>query len=357
MSDSVADMPGPLPADNPPATVGLFVQRDPQQATPELEDLYPVGTAALIYSATEQEGAAIQVMVQGLARVRLGPAVASTPYFVAEITLLPDPRLDDERAREAATLETLDRQVREHYEVILSRHPAVAEDLRAAAATLDDPLQLAYLVAATSPLTVAERLAILEADGAVAKLRTLLPLLDRLTDVLQVGQEIQDQVQEQVRRTERQFLLREQLKAIQRELGEENPTGNERHRLADRLTAARLPAEAVRAAQHELEHLAGLSPAAPEYGGVRAYLEWLADLPWRTRPAPLIDTATARAVLDRDHYGLAEVKARILEYLAVRKLRQMRQGGDLVGAGAGPEPILCFVGPPGVGKTSLGQSI
>ena len=357
--------------------VGLFVQRDPDQEAPELADLYPVGTAALIYHPQPRADGAVEVMVQGLARVRLGAATATEPYFVAAVTLVPDPPLAEEQAQAGATLETLERQVREHYEAILTRHPEVAEDLRAAAAALDDPLQLAYLIAATSPLTVEQRLAILEADGALAKLEALLPLLDQLTDAMQVGQEIAAQVQEKVRKTEREFLLREQLKAIQRELGEEDPAGRERQRLADRLTAAGLPDEAIHAAQRELEHLASLTPAAPEYAGVRAYLEWLADLPWKAPPTAPIETATARAVLDRDHYGLAEVKARLLEYLAVRKLRQERQTNAEYGgrhaesdgtqqsnsalrppsSTIGGEPILCFVGPPGVGKTSLGHAI
>jgi ATP-dependent Lon protease len=340
--------------------VGLFVQRDPAQDAPDLDDLYAVGTAALIYETQAQPDGTLQVMVQGLVRIRRGPAETTEPYFVAQVTTLPEPVLADEQARHGAVLQTLERQAREQFEALLSGQPAVAEDLRAAAAALDDPLQLAYLIAATSPLPVAGRQAVLEADGALEKLRVLLPLLDQLTAAVGVGQEINAQVQQQVRRTEREFLLRQQLKAIQHELGEDDPLARERRQLAERLEAAGLPDEALAVAMRELEHLSSLTPAAPEYTGLRTYLDWLADLPWQPATPPPIDIATARMILDRDHYGLTDVKERILQYLAVRKLRLARQG-ESAEADAGPrrngEPILCFVGPPGVGKTSLGQSI
>ena len=340
--------------------VGLFVQRDPAQDTPALDDLYPVGTAALIYEMQPGPDETVQVMVQGLIRIRRGPPEATDPYFVAQVSTLPEPALADEQARHGVTLPTLEEQARAQFEALLRGQPTVADDLRAAAAELDDPLQLAYLIAATSPLPVAGRQAVLEADGAVGKLRVLLPLLDQFAAAIGVGQEINAQVQQQVRRTEREFLLRQQLKAIQHELGEDDPLARERQELAERLEAAGLPDEALTVAMRELEHLTSLTPAAPEYTGLRTYLDWLADLPWQpTAPAP-IDIATARAILDRDHYGLADVKERILQYLAVRKLRLARQPESDPAEGAprrSSEPILCFVGPPGVGKTSLGQSI
>ncbi len=340
--------------------VGLFVQRNPTQETPEPGDLYAVGTAALIYETEAQPDGSVRVMVQGLVRIRQGAVESTAPYFVAQVTALAEPPVAEEEAAHGATLQTLLEQAGEQFEAILQGQPAVADTIRTAATALTDPLQLAYFIAATSPLPVEDRQAVLEADGAVGKLHVLLPALNRIIAALGVGREINDQVQQQVRKTEREFLLRQQLKAIQQELGEDDPAGRERQQLAERLEAAGLPDEALAVAMRELDHLTSLTPAAPEYTGLRTYLEWLADLPWQPSVPPPIDISTARAILDRDHYSLSDVKERILQYLAVRKLRLARQPeSDPADTGLRRtgEPILCFVGPPGVGKTSLGQSI
>ncbi len=340
--------------------VGLFVQRNPTQETPEPGDLYAVGTAALIYETEDQPDGSVRVMVQGLVRIRQGTVESHDPYFVAQVTALTEPLLAEEEATHGATLQTLLEQAGEQFEAILQGQPAVADAIRTAASVLDDPLQLAYFIAATSPLPVEVRQAVLEADGAVGKLEVLLPALSQIIAAMGVGREINDHVQQQVRRTEREFLLRQQLKAIQHELGEDDPTARERQHLAERLEAAGLPDEALTVAMRELDHLTSLTPAAPEYTSLRTYLEWLADLPWQPSTPPPIDIPTARTILDRDHYSLNDVKERILQYLAVRKLRLARQPeGDSTDPALRRtgEPILCFVGPPGVGKTSLGQSI
>ncbi|HEU5320890.1 MAG TPA: AAA family ATPase, partial [Methylomirabilota bacterium] len=245
--------------------------------------------------------------------------------------------------------------------------PELADELGPVADSVADPRQLAYFVASVVSLDTAARQELLETDPVTAKLRRLVDLLQRELAVRELGRKITTETQERLSKQQREFYLREQLRSIQRELGEAEGGDAEVAELRRRLEAAGLPDEARREAERELSRLATIPPASPEHAMIHAYLGWMADLPWRTVSGGVIDIARARHVLDEDHYDLEKVKDRILESLAVKKLRQERDGAREEPRPAAPprvtgdtparEPILCFVGPPGVGKTSLGQSI
>src|SRR6185436_17219908 len=247
------------------------------------------------------------------------------------------------------------------------------DEMATAAENLSDPRHVAYFVAAVVPIDVAARQELLELDPVSAKLRRLIDLLQRELAVRELGRKITTETEERLTKKQREYYLREQLRSIQKELGDEQERGSEGAELRRRIEEAGLPDEARREAERELTRLAGLSPASPEHGMIVTYLEWMASLPWNKLSGGEIDIRRARQILDEDHFDLEKVKDRILEYLAVKRLRQDRlerivpvdPGENVVPAVPPPvtgdsparEPILCFVGPPGVGKTSLGQSI
>ena len=251
--------------------------------------------------------------------------------------------------------------------------PELPDELAAAAENVTDPRHVAYLIASVVPLDVAVRQEILELDPVTAKLRRLIDLLQRELAVRELGRKITTDTEERLSKKQREFYLREQLRSIQRELGEDEGGDTQVAELRRRIEEAGLPEEARREAERELSRLAGIPPASPEHGMIVTYLEWMASLPWSKLAGGTIDIHRARQVLDEDHFDLEKIKDRILEYLAVKKLRQeRRRAAGLSAPASSPvpaepprvtgdtparEPILCFVGPPGVGKTSLGQSI
>ena len=282
----------------------------------------------------------LRILVQGMQRVRLGPYVAEQPYLVARADELPDVVVD------GPELEALTRNVQHTFSEIIEQIPYLPEELQMAVANLDDPAALAHLIAGTLRISVEEKQQLLEEVEVVARLRHLSQILARELDVVQLGTQIQTQVQSEIDKGQREFFLRQQMKAIQDELGEGDEQQAEVNELREKIEAAKLPEHAQKAADRELARLEKLPPAAAEHGVIRSYLEWLVELPWAVETEDNLDIAHAREVLDADHYDLEQVKDRILEYLAVRKLKP-----------DSPGPILCFVGPPGVGKTSLGRSI
>jgi ATP-dependent Lon protease len=345
--------------------VALVAQPDPKVEATALGDLYRVGTVGMIHQLMRAPDGSVRLMVQGVERIRLLDLVGTEPYLVARVEVSREPTVADTET-DALRLAVVD-----VFRRIVGASPELPDELAAAAESLAEPLRLAYFVATVVPLDQAARQALLELDPVSAKLRRLVDLLQKELAVRELGRKIASDTEERLTKKQRDFYLREQLRSIQRELGEEDEAASDVSALRRRVEEAALPEEARREAERELARLAGLSPASPEHGMIHTYLEWLVSLPWNKEDAGAIDILRARQVLDEDHFDLEKVKDRILEYLAVKKLRQERVGRG-VAAGETPEPaepppvtgdsparepILCFVGPPGVGKTSLGQSI
>jgi ATP-dependent Lon protease len=318
----------------------MAAARDPENEEPGPDDLFDVGVAGVVARMLKVPDGTIRILVQGTQRVRLGPYVAEQPYLVARITELPD------EVEENAELEALTRNVQRTFSEIIEQIPYLPEELQMAVANIDDPAALAHLIAGALRISTEEKQELLEEVEVAARLRRLSQILARELEVVQLGTQIQSQVQSEIDKGQREFFLRQQLKAIQDELGEGDEQQAEINELRQRIEEAELPEHAQKAAERELSRLEKLPPAAAEHGVIRTYLEWLVELPWAAETEDNLDIAHAREVLDADHYDLEKVKDRILEYLAVRKLNP-----------DSPGPILCFVGPPGVGKTSLGRSI
>jgi ATP-dependent Lon protease len=318
----------------------MVAARDPENDEPGPKDLYEVGVVGVVARMLKVPDGTLRILVQGTQRVRLGPYVAEEPYLVARIGELPDVIED------GPELEALTRNVQRTFSEIIEQIPYLPEELQMAVANLDDPAALAHLIAGALRISTEEKQELLEEVEVVGRLRHLSQILARELEVVQLGTQIQSQVQSEIDKGQREFFLRQQLKAIQDELGEGDEQQAEVNELRERIGEAGLPEHAQKAADRELSRLEKLPPAAAEHGVIRTYLEWLTELPWSAGTEDNLDIGHAREVLDADHYDLEKVKDRILEYLAVRKLKP-----------DSPGPILCFVGPPGVGKTSLGRSI
>jgi ATP-dependent Lon protease len=320
--------------------LAMVAARDPENEEPGPDDLYDVGVVGVVARMLKVPDGTLRVLVQGSQRVRLGPYVAEQPYLVARIAELPD------EVEDGPELEALTRNVQRTFSQIIEQIPYLPEELQMAVANLDDPAALAHLIAGALRISTEEKQKLLEELEVVARLRHLSQILARELEVVQLGSQIQSQVESEIDKGQREFFLRQQMKAIQDELGEGDEQQAEVNELREKIEAAKLPEHAQKAADRELSRLEKLPPAAAEHGVIRTYLEWLVELPWAAESEDNLDIAHAREVLDADHYDLEKVKDRILEYLAVRKLKP-----------DSPGPILCFVGPPGVGKTSLGRSI
>ncbi len=337
--------------------IGLVTSKDPENATPGPGDLYPMGTAAIVHRLFRAPDGTIRIVVQGLSRFRLGDFVEQEPYLRARVSLAP------ETVEEGLEIEALARNVRDQFAQIAELVPSVPRELVATVTALEEPLQIAYTIANYQRIELEQAEQLLEMDSTAAKLKRLVGLLTKELEVLQLGAKIQEEARSEIEKVQRQYFLREQMKAIQRELGETDEQAAEVEELRKKMEAAKLPPEAAEQAAHELDRLAKLPTAAAEYGVIRSYLDWLVELPWSVATEDKLDVANARTVLDEDHFGLKDVKERILEFLAVRKLRTERK--DLAPPSTPKDlvrreregAILCFVGPPGVGKTSLGQSI
>jgi ATP-dependent Lon protease len=320
--------------------LAMVASTDPEKEQPGPDDLYDIGVAGVVARMLKVPDGTIRILVQGTKRVRIGDFVQTEPYLVARVTELPD------EVRPSPELQALTRNVQTTFSEIIEQIPYLPEELQMMVANLDDPSALSHLIAGSLRIPVSEKQELLAEVDVGKRLRRLSEVLARELEVVRLGSQIQSQVQSEIDKGQREYLLREQLKAIQEELGEGDEQQAEINELRERIEEADLPEGARKAADRELSRLERLPPAAAEYGVIRTYLEWLVELPWSRRTEDNLDISHAREVLDQDHYDLEKVKDRILEYLAVRKLNPESHG-----------PILCFVGPPGVGKTSLGRSI
>ena len=320
--------------------LALLATRDPNNEQPEFQDLYEVGTAAVIHKMIRVPDGTLRVLVQGLRRIRLEEPAQVEPYLVGRFVEVPDV------LEETPEVEALTRNVQALFARIIALVPYLPEELELAAANVDDPSALCHLVASTLRLKTEEKQELLEDVSVEQRLRHVSRILNRELEVFELGTRIQSQVQSEMEKGQREFFLRQQMKAIQDELGESDPERAEVEELRERLQSIALPEDVRKAAERELSRLERLPSAAAEHGVIRTYVEWILTLPWDASTPDNLDLEHAQSVLDHDHYDLEKVKERIIEYLAVSKLKD-----DLSG------PILCFVGPPGVGKTSLGHSI
>jgi ATP-dependent Lon protease len=320
--------------------LAMVASKDPELDTPGPDDLYGVGVAGTVARMMKVPDGTLRILVQGAERIRITEYVSEQPYLVARIEPMPD------ELEPSTELEALTRNVQTTFTQIIEAIPYLPEELQLAVANIDDPSALSHLIAGALRISTAEKQELLETVDVTRRLRRLSEILTRELEVVQLGSKIQSQVESEIDKGQREYFLRQQLKAIQEELGEGDEQQAEINELRERIEQAGLPEDAQKAAERELSRLEKLPPVAAEYGVIRTYLEWLVDLPWSKETEDNLDIGHARDVLDEDHYDLEEVKDRILEYLAVRKLNP-----------ESPGPILCFVGPPGVGKTSLGRSI
>lgn len=319
----------------------LVTQKDASTEEPQEGDLYGVGVAGLVLKMFRFPDETTRILVQGLERVRVGKMLSADPHPVAEVFVLEE-KLDPED-RDTRALAS---NVQANFSQLLSLMQQVPEELKVMALNIQEPGRLADFVAANVNIPTDERQKILEMLDVKERLKKVSEFLNREIEVAELGSRIQRQVQEKVEKGQREFLLREQLKAIQKELGEEEGKDVELEELREKVDKAGLTEEAKKEADRELERLQRMNPASPEYSVALTYLEWLTSLPWQTLTQDRLNVKHARKVLDRDHYDLDKPKERILEYLAVKKLKPDNRS-----------PILCFIGPPGVGKTSLGRSI
>jgi ATP-dependent Lon protease len=320
--------------------VGLVASKDPDIETPGPNDLHTVGVLASVQKMIKAPDGTLRIIAQGIRRIEIKRFTAEEPYLRAETQDLPDV------VEQGTELEALQRNLVSVYTKIIQLVPNLPDELEMAAASIDDPAALGYFIASTTRLKTEEKQELLEEVDLSKRLRHLTALMNRELEVLELGSKIQDQVQSEMDKNQREYVLRQQLKAIQDELGDTDETQAEINELREQIDKAGLPEEVDKQARRELDRLSKLPSAAAEYGVIRTYLDWIVSLPWSVTTEDDLDIAHARKVLDEDHYDLEDVKDRILEFLAVQKLKSEVSG-----------PILCFAGPPGVGKTSLGKSI
>jgi ATP-dependent Lon protease len=320
--------------------LALFTVRNEDAEPPGWDDIYGVGTVAIVHKMIKVPDGTLRILVQGVQRVRLVKPLEDEPFLVGELDDLPDVVPD------SPEVEALTRNVQQQFEQIIGMTPYLPEELQLAASNVDDPSALSHLIASTLRLKTEERQELLELVDVEERLRAVLLILSREVEMSELGSKIHAQVASEIDKGQREFFLRQQLKAIQEELGEGDDQQAELNELREQIEERQLPEHAAKAATRELNRLEKLPPAAAEYGVIRTYVDWILALPWGETTVDNLDLDHAREILDTDHFDLEKVKERIVEHLAVSKLKN-----DLSG------PILCFVGPPGVGKTSLGQSI
>jgi ATP-dependent Lon protease len=336
--------------------IGLVTSQDSDLEVPGPDDLNDVGTVAMVHRLFRAPDGTIRLLVQGTARFRIGEFIQMEPYLKAKVELTP------ETIEQGIEVEALARNARDLFARIAEMIPSIPRELITSVQSIEDPLQTVYTIANFQRMDLEISQELLELDSVSEKLHKLIGILTREIEVLEIGQKIQDEARSEIDKMQREYFLREQLKAIQKELGEGDEQAAEAEELRQKIEAAGMPEEADKQARRELDRLSRLPSAAAEYGVIRTYLDWMVSLPWSVETEDNLDIPHAREILDQDHYGLEDVKERILEFLAVRKLRQER--GEEIEIEAVDEirrvregAILCFVGPPGVGKTSLGRSI
>ncbi|MCI0423828.1 MAG: LON peptidase substrate-binding domain-containing protein, partial [Acidobacteria bacterium] len=336
--------------------IGLVVSKQPELEEPGPEDLYEVGVLARIHRVVRGEKDSLQVIVQGIERFKVESWTQTEPFLKARISMAPDIVEEDQTLE----IEALKRRIRELSQSIVEHLPQVPNEVSQFLEQMDNPRTIVYTIASNMRMEFDDRLQLLLENSLREKMTLMVRLMSRELEVLQIGQHIRSETQEELDKNQREYYLRQQLKAIQKELGEDDDQAIVTE-YREKIEAAGMPEEAKKEALRELSRLEKLPPQSAEYGVIQTYLDWIVNLPWSKLTEDNLDIAHARQVLDTDHYDIRDVKERILEYLAVRKLRLERQIEDEVEAGREQDraggSILLFVGPPGVGKTSLGRSI
>jgi len=320
--------------------IGVLTQKDKDTHDPNPEDLFQIGTTARILRVVREREQGVDIVVQGIQRFHVNRFVQTAPFLSASVTLIPE---EDKRDVET---EALMRNLKAVTTEVLQLIPEMPSSASEMVDQVDSPNRLVYLIASNLPITTEEKMQVLGMTNVPDAMRMTLKILHHHLEVLRVTQKINTEVKGELNKSQREYVLRQQLKAIQKELGELEDDGDVLDELQEKLTKANLPDEVRKVADKELRRLRSIQPSSPEYTVARTYLDWICDLPWSKGTVDNLDVAHARQVLDEDHYDLDKIKKRILEYLAVSKLRNNLKG-----------PILCLVGPPGVGKTSLGHSV
>ncbi len=320
--------------------LGVVLQRNAEAENPLPHEMYEVGCAARVLKMLKFPDNTVRVLVEGLWRIRIKQYTTTEPYLCAKFELLKDVTED------SVELTAMMRNAQGQFQEIIKLSPALSEQIKIAALNTEEPGHFADLIAVNLNLGLQERQTLLETSSVKERLTRLLPMLNREHEVLTLSSKIQTEVATSISKTQRDFFLREQMRAIQRELGDSDPNASEVRMLREKIDQTQLPAEARKVAVQELERLQQMPPVAAEYGVTRHYLDWILSLPWTKETEDKIDLAEAERILNEQHFGLTKVKDRLLEFLAVIKRRKQIKG-----------PILCLVGPPGVGKTSLGRSV
>src|SRR6187551_2073314 len=320
--------------------IAIFAQRDPATDDPGADDLYPVGCAARVLKALKHSSGNYSLILQGLTRIRLDQVTQTNPYLRAKIARV------ETRANEDVEAEALAMSLRDVAKQVIQLMPELPREAASLIDSVQSPGSLADLVAANLDAPVEEKAQLIETIDIKERIRKVLRLLTRQLEVLKMRERINSQIKEEMGKNQREYVLRQQLKAIKEELGEEDGDQGDLDVLDERITKANLPNEAESVARKQLKRLRSMQVGSAEYTVVRTYIDWILDLPWSNATDDNLEILEVRKVLDEDHYGLDKVKKRIVEYLAVRKLKKDKKG-----------PILCLLGPPGVGKTSLGRSI
>jgi ATP-dependent Lon protease len=323
------------------APIAIFTQRRAEVEEPAFEDLYPIGTIAKIHRIWRLPDGSIRFIIQGLDRGRLLALESSEPFLLGRVR-----QLEDEGDESSTAVQGLMRSVNSQFQAVIDLSAQLPEELKVVAVNIEHPGRLADLVAFYLDPPLEEKQAVLAEIDIAARLEYIASVLAREQEILEIGASIQNQVQERLGKTQREHYLREQLRQIQKELSGSDPSSADLDDLRVRAEEVGLSTEAAEAVARELGRLEQMMPSSPEYSVARTYVDWLLDLPWQHATEDHLDLKQAKEILDEDHFGLDKVKERILEYLAVRRLKKESKG-----------PILCFVGPPGVGKTSLGRSI
>src|SRR5438105_1417271 len=320
--------------------IGILTQKDARTEDPSSQDMYSVGCAARILKVIKLAKDNFSVILQGVSRIRIAEYAQQEPFILAKVQAVPDATSSD------VELDALVMNLKDIAKRVIKLMPELPKEAGALVDSVTEPGQLADLITSNLDIQVDEKQDVLETFDLKARMRAVLQFLSRQLEVLKVREKINTQVQEEMGRNQREYVLRQQLKAIKEELGELDEGGGDLEEFKEKIQESKMPSEVEKVAMKQYERLKVMQPSSAEYTVTRTYLEWLIELPWSVSTEDKLDIQEARDILNADHYDLEKVKKRILEYLAVRKLKSDKKG-----------PILCFVGPPGVGKTSLGKSI
>jgi len=324
--------------------IGVIAQRNPQTEQPGFDDVYDVGCAVIIRTLVKMPDA-VRLIVQGISRFRITERIQEEPYLRAKIEVIDEPASTDDKSEE---VEALRRSISALFDQAVRLSPQLPEELRSLTQAVQEPNVMADLVAAHMMLSLEDKQKVLETVELQPRLRALLQMLGREVRVLELTSKVNSEVSQELSKSQREYFLREQLKAIQRELGESDDRGEELDELRQKIDNANMSEEALKEVNREFDRLRRMNPGAPEYTVARTYVDWMVAMPWNKATEDHIELQRVKEILDQDHYGLDKIKERIIEFLAVRKVKT---------SGTIRQPILCFFGPPGVGKTSLGRSI